>query len=188
MYRYDYENDILLLLRILKYLHQYSKKSFHILLGGDPEFDWDYLYDVTGDLLGDIFPDFEIDWDEEYGTDIITLSHPVLDKFLSLSSEWSGISGTPFHSRKKKLENLIDFFVVEAGYSVLGNKCAFADNSVRIMLWMSPDCYEPLLFLNSLISLLIYIQEETAHLENLIAGKMWENRKGAERRFEKEAA
>ena len=188
MYGYDYENEILLLMRILKYLFQHNQDSFHILLSGGEELDCDDLYDTTASLLDCMFADSEIDFDTENQMDVIQLSHPSLDKFLSLSREWCSLSGTSFGARRKQLEDIMDFFLTGSGYAVYDIKYHFRDNSVLIALWISPDCYEPLLLLNYLVSLLLYVQEENEHLERLIWEKKQEGAMDEENRLKKEAA
>ena len=82
----------------------------------------------------------------------------------------------------------MDFFLVGAGYIIYDIKYHFTDNSVQITLWMSPDWYEPLLFLNYLVSLLLYVQEENEYLESLIEEKKQEGAMDEENRLKKEAA
>ena len=187
MYGYDYENEILLLMRVLKYLFQSDQNSFHILLSGGKELDCDDLYDTAESLFDCIFVNAEIDFDTESQLDVIYLSHPSLDKVLSLSREWCSLSATSIGARRKQLEDIMDFFLVGAGYIIYDIKYRFTNNSVQITLWMSPEWYEPLLLLNYLVSLLLYVQEENEHLERLIWEKKQEGAMDEENRLKKEA-
>lgn len=57
------------------------------------------------------------------------------------------------------------FYVVGASHSVFDVAYYFGIDSVKIDITLSPDCYEPLLFLNSIINMILYCQKEVRRLE-----------------------
>lgn len=57
------------------------------------------------------------------------------------------------------------FYVVGASHSVFDVAYYFSIDSVKIDITLSPDCYEPLLFLNSIINMILYCQKEVRRLE-----------------------
>lgn len=169
MYDYDYEEDVMLALRFLKRLHQTNSHALSAALEGCEIFNSDMIYELMLPAFSNLFLDYESDWDEENSTEILHLAHPIWDRFLVLSQEWSDLTGIPQGAGRQKFEDLVVFFVADVGDSVYNTAFRYAGNSVLVEMWMSPDCYEVSLFINIMMDLLCYIQQECAHLEVLIS-------------------
>ena len=110
----------------------------------------------------------------------LQLSHPTWNRFLTLSREYCSLSGLPCDSGRQKMETIVDFYLIDAGNSVVNTRFYYEPESVSIRMEMSIDCYEPLMFANSLVDLMSYFEQENEHLETLIsslksAGSMSEN-------------
>ena len=65
----------------------------------------------------------------------------------------------------EKIKDTFLFYVVGASHSVFDVAYYFGIDSVKIDITLSPDCYEPLLFLNSIINMILYCQKEVRRLE-----------------------
>lgn len=99
MYGYRYEEDILHILRLLKFLHMQNPKVTARILAGRQEETEDDLYTLAEDILWELFDDVEFDTDEMDETTVVAFSHPLIDKFLSLSSR---VSNAYFRVRSRR--------------------------------------------------------------------------------------
>lgn len=66
MYGIEYEDDILLLLRMIKFLHMQSPDAAHIFCQSHPVVDMEELLMVIDEVMRDIFDDVNFFFDEEY--------------------------------------------------------------------------------------------------------------------------
>ena len=66
---------------------------------------------------------------------------------------------------QEKIKDIFLFYVVGASHSVFDVAYHFTGDGVKIDITLSPDCYEPLLFLNSIINMILYCQKKVRRLE-----------------------
>lgn len=169
MYNYEYEEPMLMFLRPLKYLHQQNPNLLAALLQDYDDFDFDLTYEILSLTLFQIFDDYEELYDEENDMEVIVLAHSVWNRFLALSREWSSLEKMRFELSYQRLQDMIDFFIDQAGYSVARSEYHFSGNSVSVRLWLSPDCFDLSALSNCLVDVLIYVQQENSFLEHLIS-------------------
>ena len=84
MYGIEYEDDILLLLRMIKFLHMQSPDAAHIFCQSHPVVDMEELLMVIDEVMWDIFDDVNFFFDEEYEATVVQCSHPVIDRLYEL--------------------------------------------------------------------------------------------------------
>lgn len=169
MYGFEYEDDALMLLRAMKYLYQQDPEALRDALSEFWPVDLDMAYDMVFELMNGIFSDLDILFDESDELETLCFSHPVLNRFLALCGELAAIRGRSNGASYLKLQDMVEYFTIGLSNSVFDLKCHFVMSSVSLEIVLSPDCYEPLLFLDSLVRLLLYVQQENEHLERLIA-------------------
>ena len=77
MYDYDdYEEDVLLVLRVLKYLHGVqTREEFLKTLNHCTEAGMDELYELADTFTWELFPAAVFDIDEEWGATTMSFSH-----------------------------------------------------------------------------------------------------------------
>lgn len=80
MYGIEYEDDILLLLRMIKFLHMQSPDAAHIFCQSHPVVDMEELLMVIDEVMWDIFDDVNFFFDEEYEATVVQCSHPIIDR------------------------------------------------------------------------------------------------------------
>ena len=80
MYGIEYENDILLLLRMIKFLHMQSPDAACIFCQSHPVVDMEELLMVIDEVMWDIFDDVNFFFDEEYEATVVQCSHPIIDR------------------------------------------------------------------------------------------------------------
>ena len=87
MYDYDdYEEDVLLVLRVLKYLHGVqTREEFLKTLNHCTEAGMDELYELADTFTWELFPAAVFDIDEEWDATTMSFSHPNIDCYLSLT-------------------------------------------------------------------------------------------------------
>lgn len=179
MYGIEYEDDILLLLRMIKFLHMQSPDAAHIFCQSHPVVDMEELLMVIDEVMWDIFDDVNFFFDEEYEATVVQCSHPIIDRLYE-----QGRASDPKHGSRqsvwsKKLHDITEYFVLGATNSVYKFSQHIAGDHVILEFCLSPDYYEPLYFANSLVDLLRYCQCSIRRIEAKLAERETENiRKG----------
>lgn len=170
MYGYDYEGDVLLLLRLLRFLHDEDPVSFSELLDLDDELDEDAIFELSELVLFGGYCSFiEQEFDDENEMNIMEISHPAIDRFLVLSEEWREMGGGGrTEVFRRKVQDTAEFYFCGEVSSVFDMNVSFGESSALIRLTLSPDCYEPLRLANSLVDFLLYFKQENRHLECLV--------------------
>ena len=87
MYDYDdYEEDVLLVLRVLKYLHGVqTREEFLKTLNHCTEAGMDELYELADTFTWELFPAAVFDIDEEWDATTMSFSHPNIDCYTDAS-------------------------------------------------------------------------------------------------------
>ena len=155
MYGIEYEDDILLLLRMIKFLHMQSPDAAHIFCQSHPVVDMEELLMVIDEVMWDIFDDVNFFFDEEYEATVMQCSHPIIDRLYEL-----GRASDPKHGSRQ---------------SVWSKKLHIAGDHVILEFCLSPDYYEPLYFANSLVDLLRYCQCSIRRIEAKLSERETEN-------------
>ena len=109
MYDYDdYEEDVLLVLRVLKYLHGVqTREEFLKTLNHCTEAGMDELYELADTFTWELFPAAVFDIDEEWDATTMSFSHPNIDCYLSLTGRLDTTHGHRLALRKR-LEDISD--------------------------------------------------------------------------------
>jgi hypothetical protein len=112
MYGIEYEDDILLLLRMIKFLHMQSPDAAHIFCQSHPVVDMEELLMVIDEVMWDIFDDVNFFFDEEYEATVVQCSHPIIDRLYE-----QGRASDPKHGSRqsvwsKKLHDITEYFVL----------------------------------------------------------------------------
>ena len=175
MYGIEYEDDILLLLRMIKFLHMQSPDAAHIFCQSHPVVDMEELLMVIDEVMWDIFDDVNFFFDEEYEATVVQCSHPIIDRLYE-----QGRASDPKHGSRqsvwsKKLHDITEYFVLGATNSVYKFSQHIAGDHVILEFCLSPDYYEPLYFANSLVDLLRYCQCSVRRIEAKLAERETEN-------------
>lgn len=175
MYGIEYEDDILLLLRMIKFLHMQSPDAAHIFCQSHPVVDMEELLMVIDEVMWDIFDDVNFFFDEEYEATVVQCSHPIIDRLYE-----RGRASDPKHGSRqsvwsKKLHDITEYFVLGATNSVYKFSQHIVGDHVILEFCLSPDYYEPLYFANSLVDLLRYCQCSIRRIEAKLAERETEN-------------
>ena len=128
------------------------------------------LADYTASLLSlatgkHIFSDAEFDTDEFNELTIVYFSHRDIDRLYELGRQESARHGRISDSWRRKIQDISEFFATGPTYSIFGFSHHFSTRGVVFEAKLSPDCYEPILFGNTLIDMVLYCQRDLRRLE-----------------------
>ena len=118
---------------------------------------------IMYDLLWAFFDEEPEEADDEFYT--VRFSNQSVDRLYQLGCQDGDIFSSQLKMWQEKIKDTFLFYVVGASHSVFDVAYYFGIDSVKIDITLSPDCYEPLLFLNSIINMILYCQKEVRRLE-----------------------
>lgn len=165
MYGFDYESDILLCLRLLKFLHMRSPDIVKRVAEVYKALNEDEMYVLVDELIWSIFEDVDFSNDEFEELSVTYFSRPDIDRLLLTGNRSTVGYGALSSAWRRKIQDICEFFVLGITNSVLRLSYHFSVNGVVFEMVLSPDCYEPILFANSLIDMVLYCQRELHRLE-----------------------
>lgn len=168
MYHYDYEVDVLLTLRLAKYLHRQNPAALKRLLKVYPDFEICLLFELTERIIWEICTDVVFDMDDEFDISFCTFRHPVISRFCALSADWSGVQGRSAEAWQRKFSDIAEYFLTGTNYSVVRLACYPEGRSARLQTWFSSDCYDSGEFGNVLVDMLLFLQRENERLERML--------------------
>lgn len=131
--------------------------------GRYPEVDEEDPDMIMYDLLWAFFDEEPEETDDEFYT--VRFSDQSVDRLYQLGCQDGDIFSSQLRMWQEKIKDTFLFYVVGASHSVFDVAYYFGIDSVKIDITLSPDCYEPLLFLNSIINMILYCQKEVRRLE-----------------------
>lgn len=171
MYDYDYEVCVLLVLRLLCFLRKNNLAAFDALIKIADEFDMENSDELIELIMlgeGGLF-ELDAESEEDYEYTVLCLSHPSINRFLSLSEECQcrGVGGH-IERVRKKVQDTVEFYACGTTNSVCHLTVSFGTCCANIRLVLSPDCYAPLELANSVIDMLLYFEQENQRLEKLL--------------------
>lgn len=185
MYDYEYEQDALLALRLLKFLHQQDKDALYNLLKEFECSNIEYLVRCAEFSVWEIFSDVIFTTDPEWDTDIATFSHPTIDRFYDLGNRWCAAHGILRSAWRKKVEDTARYFVGGISCEAAELNFTFSVTHITLRIKFSPDGSEPLLFGNAMVDMLLYMEREIQRLE---AGMQKADNEGEEESMCRKAA
>lgn len=172
MYGFDYEEDILGVLRLLKYLSIKEPEHERRIRNYYDAFNEDDVFQLAQEAIWAIYDEAFFTEDEESQMAVVMVRHKEFDRFLALGREWQTLNGAGNSAAYgRKLQDAFCFFVAGMTHSVFDVAFHCQSAIPVIEVWLSPDCFEEVPFANGMLDLLIYIEQENKHLEQLIAEK-----------------
>ena len=163
MYDYEYENDVLLFLRLLKFLHTEHPFVLEQIIKDYPTADEEDIWMILDELLMAVFDEGAPDEGDDMMT--VRFSDERIDRLYTQGYKHSEILPYQINAWQEKIKDIFLFYVVGASHSVFDVAYHFTGDGVKIDITLSPDCYEPILFLNSIINMILYCQKEVRRLE-----------------------
>lgn len=177
MYNYEYEVDILLLLRLARFLHDQNPAALGEILEEYRNFDLDLLWELCESITWAICTHVVFDQDDAFDTAFCTFGHPLIDRFCVLGEKWSRVSGESSSAWQRKIHDIAEYYLLGTNYSVGQLEFCPQGTTARLRTWFSSDCYDPVDFGNSLVDMLLCFRRENERLEGLL--KEAETRKEA---------
>jgi len=163
MYDYEYESDILLFLRLMKFLHTEQPWVLEQIIKDYPAADEDERWMILDELLMIVFDEGAPDSDDDMVT--VRFSDERIDRLYAQGCKGGEMLPYQVNAWQEKIKDVFLFYTAETSYSVFDVHFRFSDAGVKFDITLSPDCYEPGIFLNSLINMILYCQRELARIE-----------------------
>jgi len=168
----------------MKCLYQQNPVALMKALKVEDQFNEDTMPCIAEYLTWEICQDVVVSYEDmgeeifggEYEVRIIEFTHPAINQFGRLNSEWSSVNGYSTDAWQRKFYDAASFFL-ESCRSIGKMECLFYGASGRMKVWTSPDCYDYLEFGNALVDLLCWLRKENERLERAL--KEMKNRKEA---------
>ena len=179
MYDYEYEFDVLLVLRLLKLLHMRDPDALREPLEMYPKLPVDELYLIVDPIIEEFFSDLEYGIDEGFEGEVVLLSHPVINRLYSLGqrqeNRYRNLNGV----WRKKIKDAVEYFLIGPTNSVFDLNYHYSSGWIGIELVLSPEYYEVSLFANNLVDMLRYFEQDLQYLEG-VSGTESEDELGRE--------
>lgn len=166
MYDYDYEDEVLLILRLIKYLQIYEPGVFQIVLNELGEVDFDILYDNAFYIMEEVFdsPNVDPEMDEDDTCGMLYLEHQSLNEFLDLSVRYCALTGVSPFIFRQKIQDIILFHACETSRSVYDLEFRYDDMRLCVPIWYA-DSFDITTFSSGLADLVMYMQIENERLQ-----------------------
>ena len=158
MYDYEYENDVLLFLRLLKFLHTEHPEVLKEIIKDYPAVDGEDMEMILDELMMVVFDEGAPDNEDDMVT--VRFSHDHIDRLYARGCRGNGLFPFRINAWQEKIKDIFLFYVADASYSVFDVHYRFAGTNVKIDITLSPDCYTPNIFLNTFINMILYCQRE----------------------------
>lgn len=164
MYDYEYENDVLLFLRLLKFLHTEHPFVLEQIIKDYPTADEEDIWMILDELLMAVFDEGAPDEGDDMMT--VRFSDERIDRLYTQGCKHSEILPYQINAWQEKIKDVFLFYVAGPSYSVFDIRYHFSGDGVKFDITLSPDCYEPRIFLNSIINMILYCKRELARIES----------------------
>ena len=165
MYDYEYENDVLLFLRLLKFLHTDQPEVLKEIIKDYPAVDGEDMEIILDELMMVVFDEGAPDNEDDMVT--VRFSHDHIDRLYALGCRGNGLFPFRINAWQEKIKDIFLFYVADASYSVFDVHYRFAG----IDITLSPDCCTPNIFLNTFINMILYCQRELERIEAVETGE-----------------
>lgn len=163
MYDYEYEDNVLLCLRLLKFLHTDQPKVLGEIIKDYPVADEEDMERIVSEMMLTVFDEGAPDGEDDMMT--VRFSHDHIDRLYARGCQDSGLFPFRINAWQEKIKDIFLLYVADASYSVFDVHYRFSGTNVKIDITLSPDCYTPNIFLNTFINMILYCQRELERIE-----------------------
>lgn len=170
-YDYEYEEEMMAVLRCLKYLQIYHSERFRAQL---KFFGKETLEEILQDfyfLQWEIFDDYQNDFDEGMEMDCIVAFDPVIDRYCELNAQlYPKNNQNPWEAIRRKLQDTVEYYVISCTNSIADYGVPIEAGRLCLKFWLSPDIDEPFALSNGLINLMLALRAENERMEKRVSG------------------
>lgn len=123
MYGFEYEFDVLLVLRLMKILHERDPEALKRAIEAHSVLTLDELELLIEPIIWSLFEDLEYDVDEFEETEIMRLTHPVINNVYISATQQQDPLGNLQSVWQKKIQDIAEFFINGPTGSVYRLRC-----------------------------------------------------------------
>ena len=118
---------------------------------------------ILDELLMTVFDEGAPDNEDDLMT--VRFSDTQIDRLYSQGCKHNEMLPYQINAWQEKIKDVFLFYVAGTSYSVFDIRYHFSGDGVKFDITLSPDCYEPRIFLNSIINMILYCKRELARIE-----------------------
>lgn len=144
MYDYEYENNVLLFLRLLKFLHTDQPEVLEEIIKDYPMAGDEDIEMIMNELMLTVFDEGAPDDEDDMVT--VRFSHDYIDRLYAQGCKDGGLFPFRINAWQEKIKDIFLFYVADASYSVFDVRYHFSGTNVKLDITLSPDCCTPMFF------------------------------------------
>lgn len=163
MYDYEYENNVLLFLRLLKFLHTDQPEVLEEIIKDYPMAGDEDIEMIMNELMLTVFDEGAPDDEDDMVT--VRFSHDYIDRLYAQGCKDGGLFPFRINAWQEKIKDIFLSYVADASYSVFDVRYHFSGTNVKLDITLSPDCCTPDIFLNTFVNMILYCQREVERIE-----------------------
>ena len=161
MYDFDYEDDTLAALGVLKLLKERQPDRFDCLLKQYKTLEWQVLEELTWEAIWELFDTAENDFDQEFEAEVWIIQDESLDTFwVNLQQRARASGGYSDSACRGLIRDIVEYFLCRSGGTIGKIECHTHSGFMSVRLWISPDVFEPMLLGCDIVAFLQYLQAE----------------------------
>ncbi len=161
MYDYEYEEDVLAVLRMLKLLKERQPERYRAICEQYEEVEWQFFDELAWTCVWEVFDETFNDFDPDYEVEIMVVEDAALDRFWTNLQKKARESGSySLAACRSYIRDTTEYFLRASSYTVAGIECITHEKSLTLKLWISPDTYNPVEFATDIVTFLQYLQAE----------------------------
>lgn len=161
MYDYEYEDDVLLVLRVLKLLKERQPERYRGICEQYKDVEWQFFDELAWACVWELFDETFNDFDPDYEVEIMVIEDAALDQFwVNLQKNARASDCYSPMACRSYIQDTVEYFLRASGYTVAGIECVAHEKSLKLKLWISPDTYNPVEFATDIVTFLQYLQAE----------------------------
>ena len=169
MYGYEYEFDVLAILRILKYLHTNRPNALEDILRFYEKLDIESIEEMAYNAMWEIFDVVDFIVEEDGEMESVRVSDWAFDRFIELGRQMNITAGnTNSNAHQKKFQDTVEYYLCSNNNSIFDMRYEFEEESVEVVIWLSLDCFEPLMLANAMIDLILALEQENEQMEIIL--------------------
>lgn len=165
MYGYDYENEILALLRILKYIQLYRPDELKDAVKYCRDVD---TIDAIGEMAWGAFDQTVATFQDDTGEEIYYVYDGLFNHFFELNLAHLQSGNTcKWEPARKKLFDLAAFYLCSGCNTIFDVDAVYYSGGIALKIILSLDVYDPDELANAVVDFLLALRLEITALESL---------------------
>lgn len=163
MYDYEYEDDVLGALRVLKYFQMRKPEQFKAKCRLYERLKPETLDELVWESTWELFDYAESDFEPDYEAETFIIADDLLNAFWEMIQNRAQTNREYSESACRNLfQDTLCYFLTATSNTVVRIDCFFIPSGIQVQLWMSNDIWDPFQLGNDIVTLLLYLEKTCA--------------------------